>query len=259
MYHFTQPLQLTFRFFFLPTINGARMTLMCTHSAESLFVTCRAFVTGLHWQRPDHPDHVRGRWSLSFLSLRSSLSTVSISFATRVCSLASSQLTWLCCLGALFGLLLRKLGHSHPGALCEKWPLQLGIFLENFHLNNRHLRLLWWGERGQFYGAILDQVFRCFLMAAAHHGGGLCWGCFAKVLALGACPGREAEAAVWAVWVAGQWRAVWSKPHCVNKGVRVWMLLGPQMLLPSDLTQGAVYALENKRPLVLLNHLSFWN
>lgn len=97
------------------------MNLLRTHSAESLFANRRAFVTGLaSAARGPTPDQVRGRWSLSFLSLWSYQSTVSISFATTVCPRMSSQLTWLCCLGALFGLLLRKLGHSHPGALCEK-------------------------------------------------------------------------------------------------------------------------------------------
>lgn len=56
------------------------------------------------------------------------LATVRILFAIAPCPRVRSQLTWLCCPGALFGLLLRELGDSHPGALCEKCPLLSGAF-----------------------------------------------------------------------------------------------------------------------------------
>lgn len=127
---FHQSLQLSFRFFFsFQQLMRLEQTVFCVPSLQKVFLqisgplsqACSAI-------RGPSPDQVRGHWPLSFLSLWSYLSTVSISFAATVCLRASSQLTWLCCLGALFGLLLRKLGHSHPGALCEKWPLQLGSF-----------------------------------------------------------------------------------------------------------------------------------
>lgn len=232
--HFTQPPGWLLGFFLIFQQLMRLEWILCVPTLQKVIL----WLTGPLSQGSDSewtvPCSSRGRWSLSFLTLWS-LSTVSISFATTVCPRASTQLTWLCCLGALFVLLLRKLGDSHPGALVWEVTLGLGFFFlhsHDFHPEEQPRSLLFGGVGGD----------RSWAPSEATGHGGVWRQCWALVSGgQGCCPGSRASS------------------HCVNTSVRAWMPFCPSVLPPSDLTGHTAYALEDKESFVCSDHLNFWN